>query len=409
MTDRDAAYEKPYGYHEGFNQCMLGQEPANMGRPQQTYRAVKCTGAPHFAANRRRFCEDFQVSDARMSEDSTRVRSVSGAALLMEFAASRGLSAPSLLAETGIRPDKLADPTAEITLAQEIALIRKVVAAVDDEPGMGLMAGLMCHAPNFGVLGFAVMSSPSVRRAAEITIQYADLGVSFAEHRIENHGPEFRFIRDDHAVPADIHRFVLERDIAAISTIQQDLLGTRIPIIRADLTAEAHPIYEMFATLLGVDNITYGMEQTVLVGHASSLELPLPQANSVTAHFYEKQCAELIQRRRTRTGLSARVRELLIRHGGVADQSRIAADLDVSVRTLRRRLAGEGTTFREVSNETVGLLAEEMLITGLTVEHVADRLGYSSVSAFTTAFRAWKGQSPGTFARTNRGRAAIRV
>ncbi|RDI67603.1 hypothetical protein DFR76_103674 [Nocardia pseudobrasiliensis] len=48
----------------------------------------------------------------------------------------------------------------------------------------------------------------------------------------------------------------------------------------------------------------------------------------------------------------------------------------LGVRTLRRRLSDEGTTFRELANETIGMLAEELLIAGLTVEQVADRLGY---------------------------------
>jgi len=344
-----------------------------------------------------------------MSEESPRVRSIGGAALLVDFARTRGLAVPALLSGTGISESMLADQGAEITLAQEISLTRRVVAAVDDEPGMGLMAGLMCHPPNFGVMGFAAMCSPSVRRAAEIAIQYADLTVTFAQHTIEDHGEEFWFIRDDRAIPADLHRFVLERDLAAIATMQQDLLNSRLPAIRVELALEAHPIYEMFGALLGVEKILFGMERTILVGYSISLDLPLPQANPATARFYEKQCSELMQRRRTRTGLGGQVRELLIRRGGVADQTHIAADLDLSVRTLRRRLAGEGTTFREVSNETVGLLAEEMLIAGLTVEHAAERLGYSSVSAFTSAFRSWRGQSPGQFARIHRGRTSAQV
>ncbi|MBU3065280.1 hypothetical protein KO481_27605 [Nocardia sp. NEAU-G5] len=52
-----------------------------------------------------------------------------------------------------------------------------------------------------------------------------------------------------------------------------------------------------------------------------------------------------MQSRRSRTGPSGQVRELLIRRGAVSDQAHIAADLDISVRTLRRRPAGEGTTF----------------------------------------------------------------
>ncbi|WP_433670193.1 helix-turn-helix domain-containing protein [Nocardia sp. CA-136227] len=56
--------------------------------------------------------------------------------------------------------------------------------------------------------------------------------------------------------------------------------------------------------------------------------------------------------------------------------------MDSSVRTLRRHFADEGTTFRELSTETVGLLSGEFLVTGMTVEQAAQRLGYASVSAF---------------------------
>jgi AraC-like DNA-binding protein len=188
-----------------------------------------------------------------------------------------------------------------------------------------------------------------------------------------------------------------------------DVLPMRMPIVRVEVATEAHPIYEIFGAILGVEEIIYNSNRSILVGQARTLELPMPQANPATARFYENKCSELLQRRRNRGGVSGQVRDLLIRRGRVAGQSHIAADLDLSGRTLRRRLSDEGTTFRELANETVGLLAEELLVSGLTVEHVADQLGYSSVSAFTTAFRSWKGQSPGHYARLNRGRVTTQV
>ncbi|MBF6332871.1 AraC family transcriptional regulator [Nocardia transvalensis] len=349
------------------------------------------------------------MDDAWVTDEPLRLRSITGAALLADFAVTRGLPVPDILRETGISEQQLQDPTAEITLAQEITLTRNVVTGIQDEPGLGLMAGLLCHAPSFGVLGFAVMSCATLRQAAEVGLRYADLSATLARHWLEDHGDEVWIVRDDRTVPEDLRRFVLERDLAAIGTIQQDLLPTKVPTARVELAVEAHPIYEMFGTLLGVDTIVFGAPRSRMIWQASTLEMPLPQANLATQRYYEQQCADLIQRRRGRTGISGEVRRLLIRHGGVTDQSHIAADLDVSVRTLRRRLAQEGTTFRELSNETVGMLAEELLMAGLTVEQVADRLGYSSVSAFTSAFRSWKGQSPGQFARANRGRVTARV
>ncbi|WP_067531398.1 AraC family transcriptional regulator [Nocardia crassostreae] len=344
-----------------------------------------------------------------MTDGQAQLRSITSAALLVDFATGRGLETAVVLRDTGIRESDLVDSTAEITLGQELALMRNVVAGVGDEPGVGLMAGLLCHPPSLGVLGFALMSCNTVRDAVEMALRYADLSFTVARHTLVMNEQEVSIIRDDSHVPPELRRFAVERDVAAIWTIQQDVMPMRPPLTRVAVAFPPHPVYEMFGAMLGVEEVVFNAPRSVVTGPASIQNLQLPQANAATARYYEKQCADLMQRRKRRQGVSGRVRQLLISRGGVADQARIAAELDISVRTLRRRLADEGTTFRELTTETVGLLAEELLITGMTVEQAAVRLGYASVSAFTSAFRAWKGQSPGQFARENRGRVSIRV
>lgn len=336
------------------------------------------------------------------------MRSIASTALLVTFAGMRGLSTESVLRDSGIRPEQLQDPNQEITLSQEIAVLRNVVAGVGDEPGMGLMAGLLCHAPGFGILGFALLNCATLRQVHEIAIRYVDQSFAIARHTLEEHGDEVWLVRDDSAVPADLRRFSAERDFAAAATIHQDLLTGRVPVQRVEIAFDAHPVYEMFGAMTGSDALTFGAERTIAVWRAATLDSGLPQANPTMARYYEQQCEEVLRRRRGRTGVSAEVRALLIRRGRSVDQSRIASDLGVGARTLRRWLAQEGTTFRELSAETIGMLAQQLLLTGLTVEQVAERLGYSSVSAFTSAFRGWKGQSPGTFARANRSRISTR-
>ncbi|GAB4582762.1 AraC family transcriptional regulator [Nocardia sp. IFM 10818] len=344
-----------------------------------------------------------------MTDGQAQLRSITSAALLVDFATGRGLETAVVLRDTGIREADLVDSTAEITLGQELALMRNVVAGVGDEPGVGLMAGLLCHPPSLGVLGFALMSCSTVRDAVEMALRYADLSFTVARHTLVMNDQEVSIIRDDSQVPPELRRFAVERDVAAIWTIQQDVMPMRPPLTRVAVAFPPHPVYEMFGAMLGVEEVVFNAPRSVVTGPASIQNLQLPQANAATARYYEKQCADLMQRRKRRQGVSGRVRQLLISRGGVADQARIAAELDISVRTLRRRLADEGTTFRELTTETVGLLAEELLITGMTVEQAAVRLGYASVSAFTSAFRAWKGQSPGQFARANRGRVSVKV
>ena len=99
--------------------------------------------------------------------------------------------------------------------------------------------------------------------------------------------------------------------------------------------------------------------------------------------------------------MSGQVRDLLLRDPSrMPGQEQVAAALDVSVRTLRRQLDAEGTSFRAVVDQTREDLAEELLATaGCTVAQVARRLGYAEASSFVHAFRRWKGVSPRRWAR----------
>lgn len=339
--------------------------------------------------------------NASMTDGPRQRRSITSAMLIAQFAVERGVAVAEVLRGTGIARDELDDPTAEITRAQEIGLLENVVAALGDEPGFGLFAGIRSHLANHGVWGFAIINSPTVRSAVEVFVQYNDLSFSVARFRAHDEGAEIWLVRDDSAVPERIRRFALEWDLATFATMQRDFFLTPIPV-RVEVAIAAHPMYEMFNLLNGVAEVSFSAPRTILKFAPGALDLPLPQANSLSAAYYEKKCMELLQLRRSRHGVSGQVRQLLIHRSGVASQPEIADELNLSVRTLRRRLAQEGTTFRELSDETSALLAEQLLAAGLTAEQTSTRLGYSSGSAFAAAFRSWKGQTPHQYARDAR-------
>ncbi|MFN3340993.1 MAG: helix-turn-helix transcriptional regulator, partial [Dietzia sp.] len=122
----------------------------------------------------------------------------------------------------------------------------------------------------------------------------------------------------------------------------------------------------------------------------------LPQGNPTTVALCESLCADVVSRRRLRTGITQQVRVILTQRVafGVGMED-VAAALGVSVRTLRRRLAEEGTGFQQLLDEVRQSLAEEMLSTGmLRVEDIALRLGYAEASSFIHAFKRWTGTLP---------------
>ncbi|MGF6887490.1 AraC-like DNA-binding protein [Nocardia sp. GAS34] len=337
-----------------------------------------------------------------MLDDPWCVRSIHSAATLVDFAVSRGMTHAAALAGTDLRERDLEDPGVEIDIAQEFGIIGNILSTSGDEPGLGLLAGFSVRLPMLGSLGIALSSCSTVGEMIELWVHYADLSFAYTRLSLADVDTEVLVALDAEVAPARVRRFAIERDLAVMRIVQRDLLSWDIVVNRLETTLSYAPVYEAVGKLLGIREIAFDQPANIVALDAADLHRPMPQANSIMRRQYEQMCEQIVESRRTRTGLSGQVRALLIRNGRVVDQSAIAADLHMSVRTLRRRLADEGTTFRELACETTGILAEELLATGCTVGTVASRLGYSSVSAFAAAFRDRSGQTPGQFARSNR-------
>jgi AraC-like DNA-binding protein len=84
--------------------------------------------------------------------------------------------------------------------------------------------------------------------------------------------------------------------------------------------------------------------------------------------------------------------------GHLPDQQLAAERLWTSPRTLRRRLAEEGTTWRAVSEDLVFARAVERLMQGRpSVRELSEELGYSDAAHFTRFFRRRAGVPPSAF------------
>ncbi len=327
-------------------------------------------------------------------------RSIMGVQLLVDLAASHGLSLADCLAETGIEPQGLSNPQSIITAHQEMRLIRNLIRAIHI-PALGLVAGERYHLTTYGVFGFALTSSPTLRNVIELGIRYMDLTYAFCRMQLDNDHERVWLILDDQGIPEDVRPFIVQRHAAALLTLQHELLGLRMPLKRVTLRLPApvdvSPYLEMFGVIPEFD-----ADRNYLEMDAAWLCIPLPQANPHTQQICEAQCRELLSKRRVHEGVAALVRErLLNKMMALPDMEEMAAELAMTSRTLRRKLTTEGTSFRDLVDEVREALADELLaIRGMRVGDIATRLGYAETSSFIYAFKRWKGRSP-------RGKEAI--
>lgn len=76
----------------------------------------------------------------------------------------------------------------------------------------------------------------------------------------------------------------------------------------------------------------------------------------------------------------------------------------MSARSLRRRLAEEGVSYRELVQERLAETAAQVLRTpGKSVQDAAHATGFSDAAAFDRAFKQWTGMTPTEFRGTARG------
>ncbi|WP_327139571.1 AraC family transcriptional regulator [Nocardia sp. NBC_01327] len=336
-----------------------------------------------------------------MTDRMNMLRSSASAAILVELGTEYAMTIGQCLEGSGVTAAILGDPGGEIQARQELRIVQNLVQAIGHVPALGLQAGKRYHLTSHGIWSFAVITSATVRQAWRIGIDYMDIAYSFGRWRFEQHASGGSAIVDYSGVPAELRTFLLERDIAETITVDRDVFGTTVPPTRVELACPPPDYAEEFRSLLGTPPI-FDAPVTRITLAREILDLPMPQANPQVAMLAEQQAADIMQRRHAREGIGVRVRSALLVRGVTASQDEIAADLRMSVRTLRRRLDADGTSYRELVAETRQTLAEELLAIGATVEDVAQRLGYADASSFTHAFTRWTGGTPGRFARAHR-------
>lgn len=316
----------------------------------------------------------------------------------MRIATAHGAALATCLEDTGISPDAINSSEAEITAEQELRLIRNVVRALPDVPGLALEVGAQYQLTDFGIWGYALISSHNLREAMRLALRYLDLSYIFGELEFEDIGKEARLRFDYGAIPADIRQFLLERDAAAIFMVAQQAYPGARPLRRLCFEFPKPSYAKRLKNLTGITP-EFDAEVTMAVLDAKVLDEPLPQANPATLRMCEAECRKLLARRRVRSGVSARVRDSILRQPGRAtDMDAVANKLHMTARTLRRHLDQEGTTFRALREEVLKMLAEEFLGTArMKLEEVAERLGYADAAAFSHAFKRWNGVAPGEF------------
>jgi AraC-like DNA-binding protein len=302
---------------------------------------------------------------------------------------ARGISADISLAGTGI--DLTQD---RVTYQQRIDQLSNMLDLLGMN-GAWLESPRTVSISDYGLLGYAMMSSATLEQAVQIAVKYHKLAGAMFELAFDVDGDE-AVLRIDHLLPGGrVGQYTVEELFAAISRLIGLLLGRDHKPSRILLNYEAPEYAEKHLQCFRCPVI---FDQPSCQYRFSREELAesLAEADANTARTCEESCRKLLNQMEIEDDIISRICHLLLSTPGEFPKlDAVANKLSLGARTLRRRLNDLGTSYQRILDDVRRELAIEYLrTTNLTVQEIAELLGYSEVTNFRRAFMRWVELSP---------------
>jgi AraC-like DNA-binding protein len=322
---------------------------------------------------------------------------------LVHLAKRWQIASEELLAAAGLSAKNLEDPSGRLPLGNMCALLERA-RDLTGEPGLGYYLGLGTHATLYGYLGFAALSSASLGDALALAVEYAPIFSTALRFDLSVDGRQVSLRLDERADFGSVRDIVLISMTLGLREMGQALTGRRIHGSIA--LAIPEPDYQARFVRLA-PNLRFGQPANRILFDSADVHLPIVMADPIALRLAQQQCERELGRLDFDTGLAARVRGLVVGDEGVRrSMDQVAALLDMTPRTLRRRLADQGVSFAElIDRERCDRALELVRASRLSLRNIAARLEYKTPSSFVRAFHRWTGETPSAYRRATRQRS----
>lgn len=323
------------------------------------------------------------------------------ASLLLDYAVRQGLERMLLMKHAGLESNDLADPDSRINVASMLKLWRAVIESLND-PLLGLHIGTSIKTIELGLVGYTTYYSCDLMGALRRFARYG---------KILSEAVQFKIVEKDEQAILSWHahpslaalRQPVECGVTLVVSIAREITETGLVPVSIELPSPRPAALTAYRSVFRCP-VLFGRPVASVRFSRQQMTLPVKASDPTLVGYLDDLAAKTIAPLGEHDkSMTSSVRRLLWSRlpGGRADLRQVAADMNVSERTLQRRLGEEGSSFSRILDELRRSLSHELLVDRkLAVSEVAFLLGYSEPSAFQRAFRRWRGVSPRGFRTT---------
>ncbi|MFD2932605.1 AraC family transcriptional regulator [Spirosoma flavum] len=318
---------------------------------------------------------------------------------LMAYAVQKDIQLEQLGSLAGIDLIEVKNEASPPLTTKQINDLWLNATELSHDPLFGLHFGESMQVAALGIVGELIRHSRTIGEALTHAATFAHLITDVLTMDVNSSGQSFaiRFIPGVNSQEKSPLVFRQMMDFFMAFTLHEvdGLILKKIQptTVRIPVETSALPEYERVLRCLSIQNATdYMMEfdsrywdEPILTADYE-LQAVLLRKVSAMDEAYSKTKL-----------LSERINNFLLANAylGLPTLDSIASNLNVSSRSLQRKLQEEGVTYQQLSDSTRKSLALHYLESGqYPVKEVSYILGYNELSAFNRAFRRWTGTTP---------------
>lgn len=318
------------------------------------------------------------------------------ARLILRELERREIDPTPLFTETTLSRDELVRGS-DIAMSDFLHILRTGDVLLGDEQ-LGFMLGRNMHVFAMGPVGTGMAVAPSLREGLQLLESFTRLHVTYIDisSRSTMQGLTVTILyRHD---TGDLERLHTETAMMLLQQYVQTLLGDRISDAQYRLAIPEPDNSEEYAKALR-GPISFNADANEVDIPRHWLDLPSPYYHSELWHQAQMTLSKSLKEHGKSAGtLYTQHIAALLRTSEppLPELGEVANDLQVSARTLNRRLQAENTSFRQLKSHALANRAKLYLQhTDHSVEAIAEKLGYKDTANFRRAFRKSEGCSPG--------------
>lgn len=320
---------------------------------------------------------------------------------LVGVLSDQGIAPEKSLSGTGLSPDSLTEPKTLTSIRQYITVCHNALEFSSD-PETPFMVGSRIPLSAYGMYGFALVCSPTIREYFQFAVKYHQLatpllimswreGSDTASWLLEMN-PAFTYTNS-------LMRFVTEQHLTQIATHLRTVVEPeRCRPLHASLPYPSPRHGHLYRRYLGC-NVRFDQPLCELAYPRSILSEKPHLAHRLTSKLLQDTCDRILGEVKTSTGIAGEVYQVIASTPGHSPTMELVArQLATTVRTLHRKLQAEGASFTQILDDVRCNLAKEYLrSTKLSTDDISELVGFSEASNFRHAFRRWTGVTPADY------------